>query len=111
MSRTATTINRLNNLLEITTLDTAIGPKYTGAPQNGSRLCLASGVCSGLRPCEGSQDEARDEESQVIYGRGVGRDSAALGVVQGMLDKAAAQAKQVPRFEVDPFWPKPMPKN
>ncbi|MEO7133094.1 MAG: hypothetical protein ABI024_02635 [Vicinamibacterales bacterium] len=36
---------------------------------------------------------------------------AALGVVQGMLDKAAAQAKQVPRFEVDPFWPKPMPKN
>ena len=36
---------------------------------------------------------------------------AALGVAQGMLDKAAAQAKQVPRFEVDPFWPKPMPKN
>ena len=36
---------------------------------------------------------------------------ATLGVVQGMLDKAAAQAKQVPRFEVDPFWPKPMPKN
>ncbi len=27
---------------------------------------------------------------------------ATLGVVQGMLDKAAAQAKQVPRFEVDP---------
>jgi DNA-binding beta-propeller fold protein YncE len=36
---------------------------------------------------------------------------ATLGVVQGMLDKAAAQAKQVPRFEVDPFWPKPMPNN
>ena len=36
---------------------------------------------------------------------------AALGVVQGMLEKAAAQAKQVPRFEVDPYWPKPMPKN
>jgi DNA-binding beta-propeller fold protein YncE len=36
---------------------------------------------------------------------------ATFGVVQGMLDKAAAQAKQVPRFEVDPFWPKPMPKN
>ncbi|MBM3808159.1 MAG: hypothetical protein FJW22_08165 [Acidimicrobiia bacterium] len=28
-----------------------------------------------------------------------------------MLDKAAAQAKQVPRFEVDPYWPKPMPNN
>jgi DNA-binding beta-propeller fold protein YncE len=36
---------------------------------------------------------------------------ATLGVVQGELDKAAAQAKQVPRFEVDPYWPKPMPKN
>src|SRR6185503_19174780 len=36
---------------------------------------------------------------------------ATLGVVQGMLDRAAAQAKQVPRFEVDPFWPKPMPNN
>lgn len=34
-----------------------------------------------------------------------------LGVAQGMLDKAAAQAKQVPRFEVDPYWPKPMPNN
>ena len=31
MSRTATTANRLNNLLEITKLDTGIGPKYTGA--------------------------------------------------------------------------------
>ena len=36
---------------------------------------------------------------------------AALGVVQGYLDKVAAQAKQVPRFEVDPYWPKPMPNN
>ena len=36
---------------------------------------------------------------------------ATLGVVQGYLDRVAAQAKQVPRFEVDPFWPKPMPKN
>ena len=36
---------------------------------------------------------------------------ATLGVVQGYLDQVAAQAKQVPRFEVDPFWPKPMPNN
>src|SRR5688572_15648187 len=36
---------------------------------------------------------------------------AALGATQSMLDKAAAQAKQVPRFEVDPYWPKPMPNN
>jgi hypothetical protein len=36
---------------------------------------------------------------------------AGLGLAQAMLDDAAAQAKQVPRFEVDPFWPKPMPNN
>jgi DNA-binding beta-propeller fold protein YncE len=35
----------------------------------------------------------------------------ALGAGQAMLDRASAQAKQVPRFEVDPFWPKPMPNN
>ena len=35
----------------------------------------------------------------------------ALGAGQAMLDNASAQAKQVPRFEVDPYWPKPMPKN
>lgn len=35
----------------------------------------------------------------------------ALGVGQAMLDRASAQAKQAPRFEVDPFWPKPMPNN
>jgi hypothetical protein len=35
----------------------------------------------------------------------------ALGAGQAMLDNASAQTKQVPRFEVDPYWPKPMPKN
>jgi hypothetical protein len=35
----------------------------------------------------------------------------ALGAGQAMLDHASAQAKQVPRFEVDPYWPKPMPNN
>jgi len=34
-----------------------------------------------------------------------------LGVAQGMLDNVTAQAKQVPRFEVDPYWPKPLPNN
>src|ERR671919_1765244 len=40
---------------------------------------------------------------------------AALGIGQMRLEEtAAAQAKsavQAPQFEVDPFWPKPMPKN
>src|SRR5512145_2016253 len=35
----------------------------------------------------------------------------ALGAGQALLDHTAAQAKQVPRFEVDPYWPKPMPNN
>jgi DNA-binding beta-propeller fold protein YncE len=34
-----------------------------------------------------------------------------LGVGQALLDRTAAQGKQAPRFEVDPFWPKPMPNN
>ncbi len=35
----------------------------------------------------------------------------ALGAGQALLDNASAQTKQAPRFEVDPFWPKPMPNN
>jgi hypothetical protein len=37
-----------------------------------------------------------------------------LGAAQGAFDRAAAQAKggaQAPRFEVDPFWPKPLPNH
>jgi len=34
-----------------------------------------------------------------------------LGIGQAMIDRTSAQAKQAPRFEVDPFWPKPMPNN
>ena len=35
----------------------------------------------------------------------------ALGAAQLYLQEAVAQGKQAPRFEVDPFWPKPMPDN
>ena len=48
---------------------------------------------------------------KIFTGAAVVAVVATLGVVQGQLDKAAAQAKQAPRFEVDPYWPKPMPKN
>jgi DNA-binding beta-propeller fold protein YncE len=34
-----------------------------------------------------------------------------LGIGQAVLDRTSAQAKQAPKFEVDPFWPKPMPNN
>jgi len=39
---------------------------------------------------------------------------ATLGVAQSMMQKVAAQAggaKQAPRFEVDPMWPKPLPNH
>jgi DNA-binding beta-propeller fold protein YncE len=37
---------------------------------------------------------------------------AALGAGQHVLDNAAqAQSKQAPMFEVDPFWPKPLPNH
>lgn len=38
---------------------------------------------------------------------------AALGVAQGAFARAAAEqgGVQAPRFEVDPFWPKPMPNH
>ena len=35
----------------------------------------------------------------------------ALGAGQALLDNVSAQANQAPRFEVDPYWPKPMPNN
>ena len=35
----------------------------------------------------------------------------ALGASQALLDNVSAQANQAPRFEVDPYWPKPMPNN
>ena len=37
----------------------------------------------------------------------------ALGATQALLDRAAAQGGTVeaPRFEVDPFWPKPLPNH
>ncbi len=34
-----------------------------------------------------------------------------LGVGQAMIERTVAQAKQAPIFEVDPFWPRPMPNN
>ena len=38
---------------------------------------------------------------------------AALGAGQAMLERAAAEqgGAQAPRFEVDPFWPKPLPNH
>lgn len=34
-----------------------------------------------------------------------------LGLGQMAFDNAAAQGKTAPKFEVDPYWPKPMPNN
>ena len=48
---------------------------------------------------------------KMMTGAGIVALVAALGVGQTMLQDVAAQGKQGPRFEVDPFWPKPMPDN
>ncbi len=36
---------------------------------------------------------------------------AALGFGQAALDRVAAKNNEAPRFEVDPFWPKPLPNH
>jgi hypothetical protein len=55
----------------------------------------------------------RRRDFQVAFGLLVAL--VALGVTQAALVRtAAAQAKtaaQAPRFEVDPFWPKPLPNH
>ncbi|MFN8062207.1 MAG: hypothetical protein U0Q12_23855 [Vicinamibacterales bacterium] len=35
----------------------------------------------------------------------------ALGIGQTIVERTAAQGKQAPMFEVDPFWPKPLPNH
>ncbi|HET6897382.1 MAG TPA: hypothetical protein VFK70_03500 [Vicinamibacteria bacterium] len=51
----------------------------------------------------------------LIIGAGFLTALATLGLAQAVLEgKAAAEAKgavQAPRFEVDPFWPKPLPNH
>jgi DNA-binding beta-propeller fold protein YncE len=59
---------------------------------------------------------ARSKQKQnLLVGAGFLTLLVALGVAQVMLDtKAAAEARgavQVPIFEVDPFWPKPLPNH
>jgi DNA-binding beta-propeller fold protein YncE len=51
---------------------------------------------------------------KALYGMVLAASIAALGIGQAMLqDTAEAQGTQIqaPRFEVDPFWPKPLPNN
>ena len=36
---------------------------------------------------------------------------AALGLIQSFQSQVAAQRVEAPRFEVDPFWPKPLPNH
>src|SRR5690606_7000752 len=49
-----------------------------------------------------------------LYGAVLAVGIAGLGVGQALLqNRAVAQGSEVeaPRFEVDPFWPKPLPNN
>src|SRR5262245_44080542 len=51
----------------------------------------------------------------LLVGAGFLAVLTALGVGQSVLEKAAhaqaSKATQAPRFEVDPFWPKPLPNH
>jgi hypothetical protein len=55
------------------------------------------------------------QKHNLIVGAGLIAAVAALGVAHVVLDaKAAAEAQstvQAPRFEVDPFWPRPLPNH
>jgi DNA-binding beta-propeller fold protein YncE len=55
------------------------------------------------------------QKHNLIVGAGLLAAVAALGVAQVVLDtKAAAEGQgtvQAPRFEVDPFWPRPLPNH
>lgn len=54
----------------------------------------------------------RGASRRVWTGAGIVGLFAALGVAQAMLDRVAAQGQggvEAPIFEVDPFWPKPLP--
>ena len=57
----------------------------------------------------------RLKRKQVVVGVSLAALVLALGVAQAVLEQeAAAQAKaavQAPMFEVDPFWPKPLPNH
>ena len=73
MSRTATTANRLNNLLELRTLDTGIGPKYTGARKRLRGLPRRRQRClTGSSRARWSQGERRI--ASYLRRRGIGRD-------------------------------------
>ncbi|HSL72807.1 MAG TPA: hypothetical protein VK864_21320 [Longimicrobiales bacterium] len=50
-------------------------------------------------------------KSRIVLATGLVAAVAALGAGQAALDSAADQAVQAPQFEVDPFWPKPLPNH
>jgi hypothetical protein len=54
---------------------------------------------------------ARVLKSRKVVWAAVAVAVAGLGIGQAMIDRTTAQARQAPKFEVDPFWPKPMPNN
>ncbi len=80
---TATTVNRINTLLVVTTLDTVIGPKYTGARLRGWRRerRLAGSIAFGPASGRARRGEPRVkvQESQIICRRGVCRGAGCAG--------------------------------
>jgi DNA-binding beta-propeller fold protein YncE len=89
-------------------LDTVESPKYTGARKNGN----FGGRETPRAPVGGTKMERFTRNRKVYVGATFVAILLALGVGQMIATQSAsAQAKQAPKFEVDPFWPKPMPNN
>src|SRR5688572_28242166 len=93
-SRAVTTANRLNTLpgalRAVSTLDTAIGPQYTGA-----RRLLLPGLRPGGQTNTGAKMEPVTKNRKLYVGAAFVAVLLALGAGQALLDHTAAQAKQV----------------
>src|SRR5690606_4895030 len=69
---------------------------------------------SGARPRDPAHPRRRSmrRRGKVVLGAGLVALVVALWVGQSVVQaRASTQAVEVPRFEVDPFWPKPLPNH
>ena len=80
------------------------------APCNPCILCRLLRGCRTRRVAVWRRHERRIRSRKVTVG---GPAGLALGLGRPCSTRAVleAQAEQAPQFEVDPFWPKPMPNN
>ena len=74
---------------------------------HGESILFPAPEARGSIPPGGESNEAAHAGSRNFAGCGV----LAFGVGQAVLEAAQGQAVDAPAFEVDPFWPKPLPNH